>query len=810
VVLQFSEPQDKTEQIKTAKKRKATAKKVETLDEAFERLADLKWDPAVWADMKTVRSALEDGTLKRRSTGRLTKKELMELRAELEQLKRQRLIQHVIDTKPDNYWIVQDVKTLMKVAEMLESEPETGWDTETQGLDIFNHRIVGYSIYMPKADVAVYIPFGHTTGQKQVSEELALEVARDYLQNPNNRTIWHHYKYDGHMFANHGIRIANPYWDTQVVSKLLNENEPSHRLKDLHAKYILRAPDKAVMFEDLFDDAVIYDKDVLLAGVYACGDPHKTYQLYQFQKPYIDTRDNLKTVWYQIEQKLLQVDLDMERTGFRINLEELHQLQERFEPIIEQAERDIRTAFNIDEQFVQKMSEHFGKPVDDFNIQSPQHLAYLLYDVLGVDPELGLKFRKSIRSTASDVIDAACEDHEQLEPIKRYRQLVKLLSTYIRKIPEAMEPATGRLHARFNNLAGDDGSDGTATGRYSSSTYVSGKHSATGDKPKGTNLQNISSKGEGVLIRRCFMPDDGWIFISSDLSQIEPRIIATILSDRYGDHSMRDMYIQGVDLYTTSAMRTFGFAEEYCVDGAYDPTHSFKPRKLMKQGVLSYLYGSSARSFARAMKVSDEVAEQFFDGMITAFPGLQDFRDDILTRLLRDGNVAASETLFGRKRRFPTYRNDYAELQKLGRFAQTPRRRELWGRCAKVQRQAVNAVVQGSAADCLKQIMIAMHRLCVQNGYKLHASIHDELMISVPLSELSPELIAEIDRIMTQTVTFSTPLKCDTVIQPRWMEEYRAEEWDFARQRPKDEAILKKAQEGEPVSYAVGLGVKTA
>jgi DNA polymerase-1 len=356
-----------------------------------------------------------------------------------------------------------------------------------------------------------------------------------------------------------------------------------------------------------------------------------------------------------------------------------------------------------------------------------------------------------------------------------------------------MEPATGRLHSRFNNMASEDGRNaGTETGRYSSSTYVSGKHSKTGDDAKGTNLQNIPSKGFGVEVRKCFIPpEDDWILLTADLSQIEPRVIAAILATYYGDRGMLEFYLAGKDLYTEMAMFAFGFDREHCIDKAYDPTHTFQPRKLMKQGVLSYLYGSSAKSFARSMKVSEEVSAEFFEKMIQAFPGIEAFRKDVLHKLLYRGPIAYAETLFGRKRRFIDYRKNYVELQQLNKMKpwtmtaeQKARRSRLWGLCAGAERAALNMIVQGTAADILKQNMVRMHKYCKERGYKLHASIHDEVLPSVPISALTPRLIEDFRSIMCDTVDLGVPLKTDIAIMMRWSEEYGPDEWDFVNQCP--------------------------
>ncbi len=773
-------------------KRVAVQRVTETIEAAFDRIRTMKLTDAEREIVNNIQRMAASGEITLPS-GKLSKTAVFAAWKSWNVAERERLKIRVVEERPDNYWIVQDGEMLERLERLMADEPITAWDTETTGLDLYNDRIVGWSITLPMHDISAYVPFGHTTGQLMVSPDNALHVARRYLEKPSNRTVWHHYKYDGHMFANHGIHVATPWWDTMSAAKLLNENEDSYSLKKLHAKYILGNVDNAISFDDLFDDKTIFDKDIILSGVYACGDTDKTWQLFQFQQPFIDTRDRLRTIWYDVEQPLLAVDLSMERTGFRLDIPHLDALANRMEPLLAAAEHALLSAFNIDTAFLTSMSERLGRTETVFNIQSPQHLAYLIYDVCGVDPKFPLRFKKGERSTAADVVDALCDDTPELAPLLEYRTLGKMLTTYVRKLPLAMEPATGRLHVAFNNLSNESGdTSGAATGRYSSSEYCSAKHNKTGTVSKGTNIQNIPSKGVGVEIRKAFIPDDGWAFIGSDLSKIEPVIIAHILATQYNDFTMRDIFVAGRDIYTETAMQIFGFPRELCVDGAYDPTGRFKPRSLAKQGVLAYLYGSSAKSFARNMGIDESIGESFFASMLAAIPAIETFRADVLRQLLTAGPVAHVETLWGRKRRFPDYRNDHSQLAAMERGknrwklseAERAQRNKLWGRCARVERQALNAIVQGSGADILKMNVAALHRWCGEHGYKLHASIHDEVWLSVPLDRLTPDVVADVGRIMTTTVQLCVPILSDTVIQTRWSEECKPVDWDYENRRP--------------------------
>lgn len=323
---------------------------------------------------------------------------------------------------------------------------------------------------------------------------------------------------------------------------------------------------------------------------------------------------------------------------------------------------------------------------------------------------------------------------------------------------------------------------------------------------KGTNLQNIPSKGDGNRVRMSFIPRQGFIFIGADLGQIEPRIMSHIMFSQYGDNSMRQIFVDGVDLYTTMAMMTFNLAEECCVDKAYDPTNSFQPRKLMKTGVLAVSYDQSPQSFAKKMDVTMDVAEFFFENFNRTFPSFKQMVTDIREGMKRTGYV---ETLYGRKRRFPDYKRVAAEAAKseqrrirlyterkrlnakdrksaadMTRLSEIQTEldvlRDQAGLVGYWERAAFNAVIQGTGADILKMNGNRMARICKERGWEMNASIHDELLISVPRDQLTPETIDLVNDVMTRTVSLSVPLVTDIVIMERWMDEVKPEVW-FAK-----------------------------
>lgn len=320
---------------------------------------------------------------------------------------------------------------------------------------------------------------------------------------------------------------------------------------------------------------------------------------------------------------------------------------------------------------------------------------------------------------------------------------------------------------------------------------------------KGTNLQNIPSKGNGVRVRNAFIPREGFLFIGSDLGQIEPRIQAHIMYEKYGDNSMRQIFIDGVDLYTTMAIKVFALDEEYCVDKAYDPTGKFKPRSMMKTGVLAKSYGQTPDAFARKMNVDKNVAELFFRNFDEQFPSFTQMVTDIREGMQKNGFV---ETLYGRKRRFPDYktvatevkRNEhrlmqyYIERKQLnGKKSKSPKDKARLSELAKLitpladkrgliaywERAAFNAVIQGTGADILKMNGNRLARICRERGWEFNASIHDEIKISVPIEEVTPATIDLVRDVMANTVKLSVPLVTDTVIETRWMDEISPEEY---------------------------------
>lgn len=340
---------------------------------------------------------------------------------------------------------------------------------------------------------------------------------------------------------------------------------------------------------------------------------------------------------------------------------------------------------------------------------------------------------------------------------------------------------------------------------------------------RGLNAQQLPSKGAGSRVRNCFVPRPGFTFVGADLGQIEPRIMAHIMYTQYGDNSMRQIFVDGVDLYTTMATMVFGLDEEYCVDKAYDPTHTFQPRKMMKTGQLAKSYGQTPEAFAKKMGVTKDVAHEFFERFDESFPSFTAMVTDTIDFMRKNGYV---ETLYGRKRRFPDYKSVaaaaakneqrlirlYTERKQLrSRKTLTPSEErkltaiqdeidilsEKRGLVGYWERAAFNGRIQGTGADILKMIGNRNARECRARVWEFNASIHDEIKDSIPNEQLTRESIEIVRDIMTHTATLSVPLITDLVIEPRWMIEYGVDEWDYDNCRPLPEFIGKYGEDHE-------------
>lgn len=353
-----------------------------------------------------------------------------------------------------------------------------------------------------------------------------------------------------------------------------------------------------------------------------------------------------------------------------------------------------------------------------FNINSTQQLSDVLFKKLALDPpDPARKLKSGHWSTNAEVLDLLRNKHEIVNKILEYRELAKLKSTYVEALPEQINPKTGRVHTSFNQV-------GTVTGRIAS---------------QNPNLQNIPARTEiGRRVRQGFIAAPGWKLLAVDYSQVELRIVAHIAQDQ----AMLEAFRKGQDIHATTAAAI--------TDTPLDEVTSLQ-RRHAKAVNFGLIYGMSAFGLTRSTDLTLAEAENFIKEYFKEFPGVKAWLDNTRLQAARDGYV---ETLLGRRRYFPN-------LAK----GSNPQMRQ------REEREAINAPIQGTAADIVKLAMVALPDALEKAGLKARmlVQVHDELIFEVPEEELDRS-IPVIKELMESAMTLDVPLVCDARAGDNWGE----------------------------------------
>jgi DNA polymerase I len=684
-----------SERVKAAAKRKQAA--TETLDEAWQRIFAMKNTPADIERLREVKRAMDAGVIGRHpqdAPKRFSKAEALRLWRELAERQREQKIRELVEKTPANYRLITNEASFLALLDALEHEPIIAVDTETTGVDVYEDKIVGVSLTLPRADLHVYIPMLHDEGE-QLASEYVMSGLKPILENESIGKVFHNAVFDIHIFMSHGINAAGLRWDTQTAMHLLNENEESFALKDLATKY-LREPSDT--FETLFGkDAKFNTVPLAVALVYAAKDTHLTWRLYEFQRHHLSKMPTILKYYEEVEVPLLYAVIDMERTGFLIDTEYAKQYGEEMRLDIEAREKALK--------------EKLG----NINLNSPAQLKPALERIVG----------SKLESTdAKKVLKPLKAQFPVIAELLEYKELVKLYSTYISVLPDLIHPKTGRLHARFNPM-------GARTGRFSSGG-------------NGVNLQNQPKSA-----RKLFVAPEGWVILGGDFSQQEIRCAAYFTQEPV----LLDAYEKGKDVYATMAADFYGKPYEECGDGTPE-------RKAMKTGVLAALYGTGPTTLSQQLGCSVDEAKDFLDKFFAKHAHVKRWIDETKAFCQRNGFVWMDKQQ--RKRRLPE-----AKKRTFGYDAEV----------ARALRQGPNAVIQGTSAIQTKTTLVKLHELCKRKGWKLLATIHDEVLLLVP-ETVTREDIAEFERVMIESYRFgNVKNKTDIEIMRRWGEGVSVEEW---------------------------------
>lgn len=407
---------------------------------------------------------------------------------------------------------------------------------------------------------------------------------------------------------------------------------------------------------------------------------------------------NLWALYEEVELPLMSVLREMEEAGVRIDVAKLKEAEHQLTAELEALEQEIYTMAGT-----------------TLNINSPRQVGDLLFETMHLSDK-AKKSKTGQYSTSEEVLLGIKDRHPIVGKILDYRELKKLISTYVTSLPGYINPQTGKIHTTYNQTV-------TATGRLSSSN---------------PNLQNLPIRSErGKLIREAVIPDPGCLFLSADYSQIELRLLAHFS----GDEHMQEAFRQGQDIHAATAAKIFRIPiEQVTAD----------QRRRAKTANFGIIYGISAFGLSQQLDCSRAEAKALIDGYFEAFPRVVDYIESQKQKAREKGYA---ETLFGRRRYLPDILSQNATVRS---FA---------------ERNAVNAPIQGTAADIIKMAMVSISRRLhmEQLRAQMIMQVHDELNFNVPEDEV--ERVREIVvGEMQHVVHLSIPLIADCGVGKNWLE----------------------------------------
>jgi len=607
------------------------------------------------------------------------------------------------------YSAIITLSQLQELAATLQEKKMISVDTETIGL---GHRtaLCGLS-FAWTAGQGVYVPMRSPNSSEHLDGETVLEILKPILENPAIPKTGHNLKYDIMVLRHAGVVMQGVAFDSLIASHLIGA--PSHSLDNLvlglldhemtPISQLIGPRPKKVRGQDQPKQATMDQIPLSQITPYAAEDADMALRLYELQSKELSTLE-LNELAKDVEMPLVAVLADMEFQGIRVDRQRLIDQKQDLSQRIVQLREDIQDLAS-----------------EPFNVDSPKQLAHVLFNQLGLPV---VKKTKTGPSTDSEVLetlgqmsDLTPQQKAMPKKVSQYRQLTKLVNTYLDNLCDSIDEKTGRIHATFLQT-------GAATGRLSSSN---------------PNLQNIPVRTEiGRQIRSAFVAEPDHVLLSCDYSQVELRILAHLSQDP----GLLEAFEKDMDIHTAVAAQVFN------TEPSQVTADQRNQAKTINFGII---YGISAFGLARRIENLDRSsAKDLIDDYRCRFAGIDAFLGACIDQATRLGYVT---TILGRRRPIPQIQSSNQNTRNLG------------------ERLAINTVVQGSAADLIKLAMVNLHRRIGQEQLpmKLLLQIHDELVLETTAATADQQ--AEIVRHeMENAMTLKVPLKVDVGIGPTWLD----------------------------------------
>ncbi|WP_166570412.1 DNA polymerase I [Pseudomonas sp. R5(2019)] len=607
-----------------------------------------------------------------------------------------------------NYETILDQSRFDAWLKKLQAADLIAFDTETTGLDAQQAQLVGVSFAVQPHEAA-YVPLTHSYMgvPAQLDRDTVLLALKPLLEDPTRIKVGQHAKYDMNILENcaiggdqaNGVHMQGVAYDTMLESYVLDSTATRHDMDSLARKYLDHT---TISFQDIAGKGakqLTFDQIALeQAGPYAAEDADITLRLHYALQERLAKTPSVQSVLTDIEMPLVPVLAKIERQGALVDANLLG-LQ----------------SVELGDKLVALEREAFEIAGEEFNLGSPKQLGVILYEKLGM-PILN-KTAKGQASTAEAVLaELAEQDYPLPKVLMQYRSLSKLKSTYTDRLPEQINPRTGRIHTSYHQAV-------AATGRLSSSD---------------PNLQNIPIRtAEGRRIRQAFIAPPGYKLLAADYSQIELRIMAHLAKDEGLLHAFRN----NLDVHRATAAEVFGVAlEEVTTD----------QRRSAKAINFGLIYGMSAFGLAKQIGVDRKQSQDYIDRYFARYPGVLGYMERTRAQAAEQGFV---ETLFGRRLYLPDINAKNPALRK------------------GAERTAINAPMQGTAADIVKRAMVTVDGWLQTSGLdaKVILQVHDELVLEVR-EDLVDQVSREIRPHMSGAATLDVPLLVEVGVGANWDE----------------------------------------